>query len=227
MESLAADRLVRADVHEPGEIIGGFAQTNTPFKVGPFNSQKHSDYHWWSVKEEQVEIERKTWGEIVGDLDRVEKQLQTHLLTFPDARHIILLEGGIIQSATGCQVLQPRGKWLMGGFESRRPLSSLYAWLYRVSSYFEIVPTVNVQASAVAITSMFNADGKAESDTLKRNIKHLDFDPDPFITQIMGAFPGVGQARAIQISRRFGSLFEIANATPGQLVAIEGFGPTM
>lgn len=226
-ESIEPNRLIKVDVHEPGEIIRGIAQTKTPFEVGPWNVQKHSDFHWWSAQGEQVEIERKQWGEITGDLDRVELQLQTHLLTFPDARHVLLLEGGIIQTPTGSQVLVSAGKWMRSGRESRRPLNSLYSWLYNISRWFEIIPTANIQASAVAIVTMYNSDGKAEHDTLRRNIKKLDFDPDPFITQLMGAFPGVGQKVATEIARKFDSLYEVVNATPGELYRIEGFGKTM
>ncbi len=220
-------RLVKTDVHEPDIFGKSFIQTHTPYEVGPWNVQKHSDFHWWSVLGEQVEVERKQWGEITGDLERVELQLQTHLLSFPDARHILLLEGGIIQTPNGSQTLVSAGKWMRGGRETKRPLSGLYSWLYNISRWFEIIPTANTQASAVALVAMFNSDGKAEHDTLRRNIKRLDFDPDPFITQLMGAFPGVGQKVAIEIARRFDSLYEVVNASPGELFAIEGFGPTM
>ena len=80
MVSSEPSRLIRTDVHEPGDFARSFAQTKTPFEVGPWNTQGHSDFHWWSAQDEQVEIERKQWGEIVGDLDRVELQLQTHFL---------------------------------------------------------------------------------------------------------------------------------------------------
>lgn len=228
-----AERPFLIDVNEPKEVINKVALAKgITFRVAPLNARTHSDYVWTKLDEDgelkTVEVERKTWSEIVGDLDRVEEQMQRHFLLRPDSEHIFLLEGmaGPYQNGTQIYRESRSGLYVKGSY-SRIPFQRFASWLYQCSDYVKVVPTTNLEASIITLLAMYRSDLANNHSVLHRQIKKITVNLNPVVGQFMSLFAGLGEARATALHRHYKNVYELSTAKASDLIRIEGFGPAL
>ncbi len=218
-----------ADSNEPQEMFQLLSQTlGDKLEVGPLNANTLSDYVWHDFSGTRKQTERKTWGELLSNLDAVEEQMQRHLNNWPEDEHIFLLEGMAIKAIIGSQVLKPsKGNkvWIKGFQYKARKMKAVYAWLYQIGKHVQIIPTAGVSESASALVAMYEGDQKETHATLHRHIKLVNFSPDPVILQYMNLLPkGIGEKTAKSLKVKFPSMKHLVFATAADLVRCEGIG---
>jgi len=222
--------VLHADSNEPHEMFQGLGQAvGEHFRIDPLNVNGHSDYAYIKLDDTQKEIERKTWGEVLQSVDKVEEQMLRHLRAFPLAEHVLLLEG--MAHSVGSrrvEVLRPtrNGVWV-GGQLFNQDLRGVYAWLYQMSHYITVIPTMDRWSSATAVTAMFGSDQKEDHKTLKRHIAITDFNPDPVVLIMMRMLDGVGETRALALKKKFPTIYSLVTARPQDFMEVEGIGPTL
>lgn len=221
---------LHVDTNEPHEIFAAIGQTGTKFNIDPLNAAGHSDYAWLRFDGVLKEVERKTWGEVLQSVDKVEEQMLRHIRNFTEAEHVLLLEGMAVSTGSReAKIIRPAkgGSLYVPGHTYRQSMKGVYAWLYQMSHYITILPTMDRFMSSVALVAMFESDQKAEHKTLKRHIVVNDFHPDPVVTLIMRMLDGVGEKRALAIKEHFPTIYSLVTARPQELVMVEGIGGTL
>lgn len=201
------------DVNEPKDQIAILAQS-VPLIVAPLNVQGFADYRWKKYDGKFKQVERKTWGEVLGNLDHQEEQLQRHLTKNPDIELVFMLEGMVAQTEFGTNIIQStsNGRIYSLGQRYNSRLSGIYAWLYEISNYLTVVQTHSIRESAVALTAMYNHDQKDNHSTFKRHIKQVASSPNPMVTTLMGASQGLGDKRANELIKYAGTPWNIWSA---------------
>jgi ERCC4-type nuclease len=218
-----------ADTNEPQEMFKLLSQTfGDKLEVGPLNANGLSDYVWHDYSGTRKQVERKTWTEILSDIDAVEEQMQRHLTLHPNDEHIFLLEGMAIKDIIGTRVLKQtktKSVFVKGYQYKGRRLKAVYSWLYQIGKYVEIIPTATVLESATALVALYDADQKENHLTLHRHIKKMNFAPDPKILQYMNLLPkGIGEKTAKSLKRKFPTLKSMVFADIADFTACEGVG---
>ena len=225
------------DVNEPIDMLPSMVYVIQHATILPLNTMGFADYKWtkWDGKEKQVE--RKTWGEILANPDKVEEQLQRHLQKSPDIELVFMLEGLVIQAQTGSQTLRPTksGIWTVSHRYGTR-IKRVYAMLYQFSKYCEVMQTSGQLESATLLVTMYEQDQKEQHSTLQRHIKQNVFSTNPLITTLMGASPGLGDKRATSLIRAFNTPWAIWSAgwkgkpqveNISDLTVVDGIGPAI
>lgn len=226
---MVSGELFGIDVHEPPEALPTLSPV-IPCAVQPLNSEGYADY-LWSGMEGKQQVERKTWYELLGGLDSIEDQLRRQLQAHPSVRLILVVEGVAVPTATGTTIFKEttRGKrhlFYAGKSYFLGPMQGVYAWLYQVGKYIEVHQTPTYQATLKMLTAFYNADQKEGHTTFQRYLKDITFHPNPMVQRLMGmgSHLGIGATRAEALIRRFGTVFNVATATPEMLASVEGIG---
>lgn len=207
--------MIEIDVHEPHEMVQllrpiGNAQVTT------LNTDGWPDYRWRTHDNRIKMVERKTWGELCSNPDRIEEQLLRHLTKHPSAELIFLLEGIAVQSDldTLQELKQTKsGVWVKGYRHSKAASPRrIFPLLYRFSEYMQVVQTTTLTETALMLCAMYESDQKDNHETFKRNIKLVEFNTDPRVTSLMGSAPGLGNKRATDIIAATGTFWNFASA---------------
>lgn len=201
------------DVNEPHEMIPLLAQV-VPINVKPLNVQGFADYKWTKHDGKERQVERKTWGELLSNVEHVEEQLQRHLTKNPNIELVFLLEGMVVQGELGTTTLTSTNNnriYTLGHRYAAR-LSGIYSWLFEISNYLTVVQTTSLRESGIALTSMYTHDQKDVHTTLQRHIKQVASNPNPMVTTLMGASQGLGDKRASQLIEYAGTPWNIWSA---------------
>lgn len=202
------------DTNEPKDMFILAKQSVDKVIIQPLNSDGYADYRWRCVDGNRVvQVERKTWGELLADTDKVEEQLHRHLTKHPSVELVFLLEGMVEQTTNGARVLnKQRSGFVTKGREYRSKLSGIYSWLYEIGKYCQVLQTSSLNESAIAIVGMYIHDQKEIHSTFHRHIKHITFHPDSRVTTLMGIAPGIGEVRASNLVRKFITPWNIISA---------------
>ncbi len=197
--------------------------------VSSLNSDGWADYQWKCYDGSYTHCERKTWGELLGGIDKYEDQLRRQKEAHPDARLIFILEGIVVPDNMGTSIVKEtnKGRVYIKSYGSTIRLSQVYAWLYQVSTYLEIYQTPNYEATCMMLTSMYKADQKAEHRTFQRYFKPITFSPNHQVMQVIGLLPGIGEKRAYALVERFTTVWNIVNASPAELAGVDGIGKVL
>lgn len=220
------------DVHEPSEAEAYLNPSmSEPVERWPLNERGFADYMWEDHYDKVVHVERKTWGELIGAIPKVEDQLRRHSTNQPDARLILILEGMMISTPEGITTLRAantRKVWVPNRTSSFR-IGQLYAWLYQVQRHIEVYFTPDFRGTVSALSAFYKGDQKSDEEhtTFKRHFKNIQFHPNPQVVQLMGVFPNIGEKRAIALIEEFVTVWNVVSATPEQLQRVEGIGPKL
>ena len=198
------------------------------------NEHGWADYKWESYsslpsKREFVHVERKQWSEILSGMDKIEDQLRRHMANQPKAKLLLLIEGLVVPDAAGTVYLKATNKnniWVKG-YSSRIRLSQVYAWLYQVQEFVEVIQTPSYEGTCIALAAMYKGDQKEAHTTFQRHYKKMDFHPNPQIVQLMGLLPGIGEKRAQVLIERFITVYGVVTASPVELATVDGIGPKL
>lgn len=185
------------DVNEPPEVIPLLAQA-VPVNLLPLNVMGYADYKWDKHDGKTRQVERKTWGELLSNVEHVEEQLQRHLTKNPDTELVFMLEGLVVQSELGTTILSAtnNNRIFSLGHRYTARLNGIYAWLFEISNYLTVIQTSSLRESSIALSAMFNHDQKESHGTFKRTIKQIAYTPNPMVTTLMGGSSGLGNTRA-------------------------------
>ena len=215
------------DQNEPFDhALSLISKTDVDYSVSALNVNGYADYFWTTHDGSEVHVERKTWAELLGSIDKYEDQLRRQKEAHPNARLIFVLEGMAVPSGTGTSLLKEtnKGNVFVKSYGSTMRLSQVYAWLYQVGTYLEVYQTPNYEATCMMLVAMYKADQKAEHRTFQRYFKNITFSPSPQVTQVMGLLPGIGEKRAWALVERFTTVFNIITASPAELAEVDGIG---
>lgn len=222
------DLLIRRDIHEPGELarmVGQVAKVTTE----PLNQQGYADWMWTTV-DGQEHMERKTWSDVLGDLNSVEDLLRRQLQAHPEVRLNLLIEGIATPSVMGTAIWREpkggkaKGRVMYRTHEVRKPIQTVYSWVREVSKYCEVWFTSDMTATARMIVAFARGDTKADHTTLRRHLKITDFHPNPQVKKLMGVADGIGAARAEALIGKFGTVMAVLQANPEDMAGVEGIG---
>lgn len=221
--------MIFIDVHEPSDAVVRLSKF-IPATVGAFNVDGtwHSDYHWQCNNGQWVEVERKQWMEL-SDMDGVEEQLYRHMRAFPQARHVLLIEGLAVPNHNGLTVLKRSGnpKIWIETYSLRRPPSAFYSKLYQINRFMEIVYSSSWDETVSLLHSMYTTDQKEYHNTFARNYAKVTYNPNPQVSILMGMMPGLGEVRASALIREFNTVWNVLNASVKELTAVRGIGETI
>lgn len=215
------------DTHEPQEAWELIHPAiGVECYVAALNEKGYADYMWTDCDGKEVHVERKQWGEILAGMDKVEDQVRRHLLTKPEAKLILLIEGMATPVMIGTAVLKPtnNGRLYHISRESSIRLSQVYPWIYQMTNYVEVIQTGNYEATAIALAGMYMSDQKPEHTTMRRYYKSVDFHPIPQVMQLMGVATGtgIGEKRAIELIQRFSTLYGVITAHVDDVAEVIG-----
>ena len=217
---------LQIDIHEPSADFIRYCANSCPLEVSDLNNKGYADY-LWAGKERNVQVERKQWGELLQDLDKVENQLRGHLLRHPDMQTILLLEGVPRASQKGTLVLRSSSSGFNLGHESGIRISQIYAWLHQVQRFCTVIQTPRYEESVIALVAMYKGDQKAEHTTFQRHYKQVSFHYNPFVRVVMGASDGIGEKKAENLIAKFVTPYNVYTAQPKELETVDGIGPTL
>lgn len=220
---------LEVDNHEPEYLVTLLKQTTT-VEVLPLNSQGLADYRWQNGSD-IVQLERKTWNDLLSDLSSVEDQLMRQMEAQPlDHRLVLLVEGiavpstDIINQTAILKRAKGKGRIYHESRKSKISLQSLYAWLYQVSKFIQVFQTVDHLTTAKAIVAFSQSDQKEKHSTFSRQLKVMNFHSNPQVTSLMGMVPGIGPVKAEALIGKFGTVWNILSAKPEALTVIHGVG---
>lgn len=223
--------MFECDVNEPTAAITLISPAVTDFRVMPLNAQGWADYRWQTVDKLWVNVERKTWPEILQNIDAVEDQMRRHIEEQPQARQVFVLEGWVEESQMGTHIIKKvsRGNaaTLYGKDRvSATRLSRVYSWLYAASQHVNILQTGNFEQTCQLLVQMYKQDQKPEEDkkVFRRYYKQTNWHPDPMVLKVMGIEPGLGEVRATALVAKFSTFWNIVSASPAELAQTPGIG---
>ena len=233
------------DVNEPVEALTKLAPAIPGIEVVPLNERGWADYRWSTLFQTNmiVHVERKTWGELLSGIDKVEDQLRGHLERQPEAKLIFILEGLVVpisstsNEGTGTLKRTKNSNIFVRSYSSKVKLSQVCAWLYQISKYIEVYQTPDFDTTIQALFHFYKADQKLEEEhkTLQRYYKKSAWHPNPQVAMLMGLFPGkeagsnfegvgIGEKRAETLIERFGTVWNVMGASPKEISELPGFG---
>lgn len=207
------------DIFEPKEAIA-LLQQSIPAIVKPLVEQGYADYMWRTHSGELRQVERKQWGEVLSDPDRIEDQLRRHLNNQREGKLDLLVEGYIAGDVLGTWTLKPaRGNSIWA--KERRysiSLARLYAWLYNVGEYVGLVWTPDYGATCQWLVAAFKQDQKPEKSTFQREYKKVEYVSNPQVGKLMGL--GLGEATARAMVAEYVTCWRVLNAEPHWLAEV-------
>ncbi|MFZ5501008.1 MAG: hypothetical protein ACOY58_03740, partial [Candidatus Micrarchaeota archaeon] len=191
------------------------------------NDQGHADYLWQCQDGSEQEFERKTWHELLADLDSIEEQLRKQMQSHPRIRHGLLVEGVALPVFSGVAVYRKTQKgYMVPGQTYNRSLNAVYAWLYEVGKYMEVYFSPGLEATATMLCRFYLADQKEEHTTFRRHLKVANWHPNEQVRRLMGVSQGVkiGETKAQGLIAKYGTVWNVLRASPEQLTLVEGIG---
>jgi ERCC4-type nuclease len=217
------------DVNEPIEKFLTLVKPVVPCVVEALNENLCADYRWDRFDRGHTQVERKTWGEILANVDAVEDQLRRHMKNQPKDRLLFVLEGQIDPSSDGIYTIQKArgGSVWVRGHRSGTNLGRIYSFLYNASEYVEVFQTPSYEGTCQFLVQAYKQDQKEEHHTFSRYFKKVTFYPNPQVMQLMGLLPGLGEVKCEALIAKFTTVWNVLNASPWELQSVEGIGPKL
>lgn len=216
---------LECDVHEP-ELAMRLLAPSVPVSREILNERGWADYRWQNHEGKWVQVERKTWSEVLASIDAVEDQLRRHLANQPEARLLFLLEGVVTVTFEGTYVMKyvKEGSLLAKNWKSGTRLGRVYSWLYSISGFVEVFQTFDYAMSCQFLAQAYMNDQKAIHQTFNRHFKKVMFHPNPQVVSLMGLAPNLGEKRAEALIDRFTTVYNVMIASPADLMDVNGIG---
>ena len=171
---MVSGELFGIDIAEPSEALPTLSPV-VPCVVQPLNSEGYADYLWTGVEGRQ-QVERKTWYDLLGDLDSVEDQLRRQVHAHPNVRLILIVEGVAVPTPAGTTVFKETTKGKRHLFYAGKsyflgPMKGVYAWLYETGKYIEVHQTPTFGATCAMLAAFYKADQKDGHTTFQRILR--------------------------------------------------------
>lgn len=223
------------DLHEPDEVLEYVKQTIPHAKKTNLNGEGWADYVWNTQASGIEQVERKQWGELLVNPERVERQLRDELQAHPEVVLWLYIEGVIASDAQGIEVyklqrIQWQGKSrevYMPNWHSRTSIARVQAWISQLERIgVRVKYTQNTLETSVALTQAYRT-AQHPPTILQRHIKpSITFHPNSQVMTLLGAHKsGIGVELAERIIKEFGTVWNLVTHSP-ELIAdnVEGMG---
>jgi hypothetical protein len=247
--------MILVDISEPDDVVKLLSQT-VPVSKQNLNQLDMSDYFFWSSTGERHQFSRKQAGELLGSLDTAEKQIQEYYNNAEHNYQIVEgiispcpLKGKSRIQGHDIRGLSKRGTAMMystkvepSGYmhdsvawQGVTP-SMYWSWLNRLSmagvqTYFPITWS----ETAKLLAAIWKNEQKSEDEhyTLQRIIVpkiHIK-EKDSFVKSLVYLSNiyrwGIGETKALEISKKFHSLLDIVMADREELCQCKGVSREM
>jgi len=216
------------DVYEPEymeRLLRGFMQVGRQNLV----LQHLLDYFWFAFDGHSITMERKELSDLLGNLNRLEKQLRVATNHADEVGLIVEgvpvpLEGGEI----GIYHLGKSGKYLRQAKISGVKYASVmaYIWQLRRTANITTYWTTTIYATAWALKVFVENSQKPESSLLQHYVRTraIKWKSNPMVETIMGVKDEqgavVGEKKAIELVEQIGSLWDIIHLSPEAIAAV-------
>jgi len=219
------------DTHEPVLAFSYIGQA-VEAKLVPLNDAGFADYMWLAANGQSVQVERKTWKDLTGDLDSIEYQLRQEVKAHKEARTMLLVEGVADPGPMGTILYHPtkgsKRNVFYASNEAPARYSKIMAWLYQVQKFIEVYHTATLKGTCSALVAFYYGDQKEDHTTFERYLRTMSWSPNPQVEALMaiGHGVGIGPSKAEALIKRFGTVWNVLNSDPSQLQAVAGIGKT-
>ena len=214
------------DIHEPKLIVDLLKQSIPDVYVTSLNTDMKADYYWMGVDGHTIQIERKQWGELVGEFDRIEEIIRKYMDNSDEM--YLLMEGVARPTQIGVEALEIYGKKIVKSHIFKRRYSEVMSWLWQLDkSGITVFNTFDEASTAIAISAFYKNSMKLEHTTLQRYIKHKNqaWHPNPHVQNLIDVFgANIGPVRAEAAVRAFGTYWNVINQNIDSLSCVEGWG---
>lgn len=214
------------DIHEPDIIVKLLKQSIPDVYVTSLNTSDKSDYYWCSIDGHTIQIERKQWGELIGEFDRIEEILRRYMDNSDEM--YLLIEGVARPTALGIESLEIYGKKVVASHHFKRRYSEIMSWLWQLDkSGITVVNTYDEASTAIAISSFYKNSMKLEHTTMSRYIKHKNqaWHPNPHVQNLIDVYGAdIGPVRAAAAVKAFGTYWNVINQNIDSLSCVDGWG---
>lgn len=214
------------DIHEPHTIIRLLKQSIPDVFQQSLNSNNISDYYWMGVDGHTIQIERKQYGELVGEFDYIEEIIRKYMDNSDEM--YLLIEGVLRPTQIGVEALEIFGKKVISMHSFKRRYSEVMAWLWQLDKKgVTIINTFDEYSTAVAISAFYKNSLNTEHTTLERYIKHKNkaWHPNPHVQNLIDVYGvNLGPVKAEAAIKQFGTYWNVINQNSESLASIEGWG---
>jgi len=220
------------DVFESGQLERLISQSIEVLRQ-PLNARGMGDVVIFAWDGHRISIENKQTDELLGDMDGCEDQLRKQLGHAEE--NLLLIRGVVVPAAIGVTTLKPSKSnpnlYHKSNHWNRPTYSGYRRWLYSLDKMgVTCIEVPTVEAAAMEIVTIYKYAQEKEHSTLNRYIKHkvrLQA-RDPYVETLMGvAGAGLGEARAKELIRVYGTPFCVFSQTAEELANNDGIGPAI
>jgi hypothetical protein len=219
---------MRRDIHEPDTLARLVAQVLT-VSSEPLNQDGYADW-LWDRPGGREQMERKTWTDLLGNLDPVTDLLRRQMQVHPEVNLSLVVEGIATPSPTGTvtwgepKTSKGTSRILVKKHQVKKQVQAVYSWAREVSKYCEVYFTADIQTTARALVAFARADQKPEPMVFNRHLKIVEFHPNPQVQKMMGVADGIGPTLAEALIAEFGTVWHVLSANPEDLSKVAGVG---
>ena len=228
--------MLHVDVFEPPEIEQYIGQV-VPVTRTTLNISGLADYFWLDHLGNNIQVERKQWGEILNNFDHIEEQLRREIQGCASTH--LLIEGTAIPTDVGIDVYRYNGKGYFyryhryGTEESPQPTLCirLHSFLWQLDhNGVGIVHTSTQYETAIALAAMYKQSQRTDCQMFQRYIREKPKlnNQNPHVLTLMG-IQGVelGQKKAESLINKFGTVWNVLNQDVASLCTVDGIGKTI
>jgi hypothetical protein len=216
------------DVHEPEQALPLLNQSVEAAKEA-INSQGYADY-LWSGTEGREQLERKTWDEVLSNMDSVEDQLRREAQAHPDVHTNLVIEGVATQATMGGSrtwaMAKGKQKVMYAKNNHRDSMGKAYAWEAQVKRYMPVYHTATFQETMILVAALVKAAQKEDHTTFQRHFREMDWHPNEQVMCLINMFKrsGIGPGRAEALIKRFGTVWNVIHQMPQTLSTVDNMG---
>jgi hypothetical protein len=215
-------------VHEP-EQAAPLLNQSIEATVEAINQKGYADYLWGGVLG-QEQLERKTWDEILGGMDKVEDQLRREAQAHPEVQLNLVIEGVATQAPMGGSKTWAMGKGkrevLYAKHNHKDSMGKAYAWIAQVSRYMPVYQTVSFHETMILVVALVKGAQKENHTTFRRHFREMDWHPNEQVMCLINMFKrsGIGPSRAEALIKRFGTTWNVIHQMPQTLATVDNMG---
>jgi ERCC4-type nuclease len=215
------------DVHEPKEIVErlNYSLSTT---VTSLEGAGYCDYLWWAADGHPITVERKSVQDFSNRIDALEIQLKKAIKQVGDKGEVVFLLEGVMDYADGSAILYQRKRDGSVFYRTRfasRPYKYFQGFIYRIQKLgVDYYSTASIKGTVAALVEFVKASQQESYTTFSRYIrtrnKVKDLDEQVQILYEMG----VGVTKAEALIARFGTVWNVINASEKELLEVNGIG---
>ena len=210
---------IYVDDHEPAQAVTLLGQSLT-VKVTGLNRNGWADY-MFAVHDGVEHVERKQVGEILSDMDGVEDQLRRELISRPENRLWLLIEGVATFSQDQITHNVEQGGKLYPTRTFRTRPEKWDSWIVALQRLGVTVLRSNDIGGTCRVLTALIKGGQSPHTTLNRPLQpKIYYHQNTQVRALMGVpGGGVGPVLAERLIDEFGSVYGVVTKRPGVIAS--------